>query len=652
MAATLRVPTIFTAVDKISSIVKNMSRNVQGFTNKVQAGVGKANRLFNKLTPSIGSAGKELLSFVSAAGIAAGFFAGLQFSTKAIMDYEDAVASFRTIVSDLNNTEFSKFEKAIGIVATKTKKSTVDVAASFENIAGLNAKFAETADGISMVSEAAIILSKASKDDLATSAANLVGIMNQFNLGAEQSNRVINTLAAGQAVGAASITQSAEAYKNFGSVAKNANITLEESMGLIQTLASKMIVGTEAGTGLKAVILRLQAAGYGYKKGVFNINEALETAKGQYDKLKTAKEKDAYLTDLIGANHINTGAIILGNIDTYKDFTKGVTGTSEAQKAASINSNTLRTKIDELKNTWINLITTNDDSNKGLNKAKEIIGWVTNNMQDLIKWIGIGIAVFAGFKAIILATEIVLGVYNIALGVSSALSATASVAVGQNTIALAAYNVTTKIATAATWLWSGAVKAYTAAQWLLNIAMDANPIGLIIIGIAALIAIIVLVIAKYDEWGAALSLFLGPLGLIINIIQSFRRNWDMVVKAFKTGGILGGLKAIGKVLIDAVLMPVQQLLGWLAKIPGMANLATKGVNKIQEMRESLGVNTGEEKVALESPESKQIQINNSNSNSRNSLDVNFNDPFGLVKSTNSRGPLNIPVKTTKTTGLR
>lgn len=242
--------------------------------------------------------------------------------------------------------------------------------------------------------------------------------------------------------------------------------------------------------------------------------------------------------------------------------------------------------------------------------------------------------------------------YNIVLGVSSALSSTASVAVGGNTIALTAYTITSKAATAATWLWSGATKAMTAAQWLLNIAMDANPVGLVILGIGALIGLVALIINKYNEWGAALTLFLGPFGMIINVIQSFRRNWEMVVKAFKTGGIMGALKAIGKVLIDALLMPVQQLLGLLGKIPGMSALAKTGVDKIQEMRESLGVNTGE-KPALTSPAVKQGQATSESINTtRNTLDVNLNDPGGSVKSTSSKGPVKIPVKTTKTSGVR
>ncbi len=57
-----------------------------------------------------------------------------------------------------------------------------------------------------------------------------------------------------------------------------------------------------------------------------------------------------------------------------------------------------------------------------------------------------------------------------------------------------------KLAMVAQTVWSGIVKgatlAWTGVQWLLNAALSANPIGLIIIGIAALIAIIVLIATK------------------------------------------------------------------------------------------------------------------------------------------------------------
>ncbi|MFN0254508.1 phage tail tape measure protein [Pedobacter ureilyticus] len=635
MAATVKVPTIFSAVDKVSTIVKRMSRNVRSFASTVSSGIAKSNRWFKKLTPSISEAGNELLSYAKSAAIAGGIIAGISFSANAVTDYEQNVASFRTIVSDLSSKDFSVYKKEVGDVATATKASTIEVVQSFEKIAGLNAKFAETSTGIGQVSKAAITLAKASGDELGTSAENLVGIMNQFSLGADQANRTINVLAAGQAVGAASISQTSEAFKNFGSVASGANMSLEQSVGLIQTLGKFSIFGAEAGTKLRGVTLKLQQAGAGYASGQFQINDALAQVSKKYNKLTSQRAKDAFMLKLFGAENISVGKTLLSNIALFKEYTDGVSGTTEAQKAAAINSDTVNKKLEEMKNKWVNIITTSDQAESSLTNAKTAMGYVTDNMEAIIS-IGSKILLFfAAWKAIIIANSIAMGAYNIALGINGAVTGIVSIAVGKSNIALKAYQITTKAVTAAQWLW--------------NVAMTANPIGLIIVGIAALIAIVVVVIQKWDEWGAAFSLVMGPLGIVISLIQSFRRNWDMITKAFKEGGILEGLKAIGKVILDALLQPFEQLLGIIAKVTGFkwAENAAAGLNKF---RAEMGVSM-EAKPALGTPQQKAEELKSQNPQT-NTLDVNFNDPDNRVKSTSMKGPLAIPVKVTSTNGKR
>lgn len=142
-------------------------------------------------------------------------------------------------------------------------------------------------------------------------------------------------------------------------------------------------------------------------------------------------------------------------------------------------------------------------------------------------------------------------------------------------------------------------KAWQVAQTIMNVILTANPIGIIIVAVAALVGLIATVIAKWDEWGAAIAVFMGPLGLVISMVQSFRANWDSVVKAFKTDGILGGLKRIGQVLLDAMLKPVQTLLEILAKIPGLGHLAEGGAKKIAEIRKNLDTIPDSEKAKSE-----------------------------------------------------
>ncbi len=583
MGAALKVPTVFTAVNAVSAVVKTIANDAGTAASRIGKGFNEANKSVNGMLAPLNKLTAGLFSFLSTAALVAAITAGVWFSVDSIKEYEKAVASFRTIVSDLSDRDFAKYKNAIGAVATETKKSTIEVAQSFEKIAGLNADFAKTAAGLSAVSAAAITLSKASGADLGPSAENLVGIMNQFDLAANQANRTINVLAAGQAVGAASISQTSEAFVNAGSTLSGANVSLEQSVALIQTLGRYSIFGAEAGTKLRGAISKLQGANVGYKSGQFQINDALVDMKAKLDKLKTAKAKDAMLTKVFGLENVTAGRILLANIDTYKQFTASVTGTQEAQKAAAINSNTLGTRLDELKAKWVNLITTNEQSNAALDTAKGALAFVAHNLGTIVTIIGTAIGLYTAYTALNWGLTAVTWAYNVAAGVRQALDMASLVCTNKSIVAQKAYMLTTKAITAAIWLWE-------AAQTGLNIVMAMNPIGLIVAAVIALIALTVVVIKKWNEWGAALTLILGPFGLLISLVQSFRNNWDNITKAFKEGGIIAGIKAIGATIFDAILYPIQQSLQLLGKIPGLG-IANTGAAAIKDFRAGMGINT-------------------------------------------------------------
>jgi len=175
-----------------------------------------------------------------------------------------------------------------------------------------------------------------------------------------------------------------------------------------------------------------------------------------------------------------------------------------------------------------------------------------------------------------------------------------------------------------------------AAQWAWNAAMTANPIGLIIAAIVALIAIIVICVKNWDkitdalknawEWVkktasmiweglcnafiklkqyvsensekvfAFIAIFSGPFAIILSVIKELRENWGAIVDAFKTEGIIAGFKKLGGVILSAVLAPIQGLLEVLAKIPGVNKLLGPAVDKIKSFREELKGNGIETEV--------------------------------------------------------
>lgn len=97
------------------------------------------------------------------------------------------------------------------------------------------------------------------------------------------------------------------------------------------------------------------------------------------------------------------------------------------------------------------------------------------------------------------------------------------------TAALVTYQVVTGLITVATGLW-------TAAQWLLNAALTANPVGLIIAGVVALIALIAFLIIKIDGWGDTWD---NVIKLCTLVFDSFKANlqlkWLQVQDFFMKG---------------------------------------------------------------------------------------------------------------------
>ncbi len=179
------------------------------------------------------------------------------------------------------------------------------------------------------------------------------------------------------------------------------------------------------------------------------------------------------------------------------------------------------------------------------------------------------------------------------------------------------------------------------AQWLLNAAMSANPIGLIIIGIAALIALIVLVVKHWNEWGAAMTVLMGPMGQVIAIFKAIYDGWDRIKKAFQDDGLLAGLRALGEVLLSGLLYPIQQLLELIEKLPLIGEAAGRGAAAIKEFRQGLN--------QPEAPNRAEVEGAQYNYSGR--LDI-FGVPQGSLFTQKSSGanPIKVNIMGTQTAG--
>jgi Phage-related minor tail protein len=176
---------------------------------------------------------------------------------------------------------------------------------------------------------------------------------------------------------------------------------------------------------------------------------------------------------------------------------------------------------------------------------------------------------------------------------ASGISTAAQVAASWTKAGLAAAGAAVKMVAVKTaeLAVAAATKVWTAVQWLLDVALNANPIGLVVIAIAALVAGIIYCYMHFktfrdivngvfswlgsavvavigfvaNHWRLIIAIIGGPLGLAVAVVSKYwRQIWNFIISA-----VNGILRAIG----------------WLNAIPGrvagwFGQMATQAANKV------------------------------------------------------------------------
>ncbi|MBN1172126.1 MAG: phage tail tape measure protein, partial [Micromonosporaceae bacterium] len=177
--------------------------------------------------------------------------------------------------------------------------------------------------------------------------------------------------------------------------------------------------------------------------------------------------------------------------------------------------------------------------------------------KDVVTGVVIGLGVFA---AAVGTARAAIAVYNGAMMIAKVSTAAWTAATKGAVAAKAAFTAATNagiitqarsaaamVASKAAMLASAvATNVAAAAQWLLNVAMSANPLGLIIIAVIALVGVFILLWNKCDWfrnfWIAAWDMIKGAIGAVWNWVKD---NWPLLL-AIITGPIGLAVLAITK----------------------------------------------------------------------------------------------------------
>lgn len=627
----MRIPTTFTAVDKFSSVVKNMTAGVSNFSKKTSASIDRFNRKANNAANGMAIAG----------GAITGAF-GLAVNSSS--NFEKSMSNVSTLV-DTNSESMEQMSKDV-LKLSKTLPVPIEELTS--SLYDIRSAGISSSDAMATL-ETSAKLAKAGLSTTGEATNILTSAMNAFASEGMSSDQIANLLFKTVKAGKTNMAELSQAFGANAGTIQSAGVSLADFQAATAALTTTGTPAAQVQNQLRAAIVKLKKPtsemtkifkGLGVStdkdliKKYGTLGNAFQAIQSEADKTGISMAKALGSSEALAA----TTALLGAQNDAYTSTLKDMqSGTDELTGAFSKQLDTTSSKLQIAKNNMERLSITvgtqvapilSDLVDTIIPVVSRFTQWISANpkLTKGIALLGVGLLALSG---------IIKGVTIVTQAVSIAMQLWGS----KQTILA----VKTKALSIATKLWAGA-------QWLLNLAMTANPIGLIIAAIVVVIGLVALAIAKWDSWGQALLVFMGPLGWIINLIMTLRKHWQSILDAFKADGMIAGFKRLGAVILDAVLSPIQKMLELIGKIPGVGKLIGPAISGIDALRDKLDLNVdAESPEAIKSPEETQNE-NMKNIGLNGNVNLNIKDSGNNVESADANFGAGIMPKISTTQG--
>ncbi len=402
---------------------------------------------------------------------------------------------------------------------TKFSASEAADALGYMALAGWDAETSASALG------GVLNLAAASGMDLAAASDMVTDYMSAFNMEAKDSAYFADLLAYAQGNANTTAQGLGEAFKNSAANMNAAGQDIETTVALLSMMANQGLKGSEAGTALTAVMRDMTAK---MDEGAIKIGEtsvAVMDANGNY--------RD--MTDIL--NDVEAATNGMG--DAERATALQSTFTSDSIKGLNLILNAGVGEAAKFEEQLRNSSGAASDMSKIMND--NLNGDLTNLGSKLE---GVQIAIYEKFEPAlrdgVKVLDDLLDAINFVVEHSTEFIAALG-AMAAGVAAYVAYTTALKVMTEGWKSLTIVTKAQTAAQWLLNAAMSANPIGLVIAAIAALVAAFVILWNKSEGfrnfWIGLWEKIMNAVQPVIDfikgafdaIISFFENNWQSIL---------------------------------------------------------------------------------------------------------------------------
>lgn len=355
----------------IRAKVGNLRSGLTKAERSVKASTGKMNKSLSTLS---GSATK--LGGLFGTGLDLAAFAGVaKAAIRTMIDFNRTMSEVSALTGATGRDLAFIRQKALEFGRTTTVAAR-DVAEAFKLMASAKPDLLANVEALAATTREAITLRDAAGIELSDAIRTLGASLNQFSADADQANRFINVLAAGAKFGASEIADTANALRDSGTVAAAAGISFEELNASIQLLASISLKGSQAGTQLRNVILRLQ-------KGADETNPKIVGLQQALLNLGKQSLSAGELMDLFGLESFVAAQQLIAQATALGVLTEKLTDTKTASEQAATNMDNLSGDVDKLGTAFSGLgIKIAEGTGGGLRQATQALEDFVNKLND------------------------------------------------------------------------------------------------------------------------------------------------------------------------------------------------------------------------------------------------------------------------------
>lgn len=434
---------------KAEGKVVSFKEKFKDMTDKSVENAEKLSQKMDKLGDGLEKAG-SVVNKGSAA--AAAVLAG------SVASYKDLDNGYDIIVKKTGATG-EVFESLKQTADSLFSNSTFDMTDIGNAIGEVNTRFGYTDEKLRAASESYLQFAKINDADVSDSIAKTARIMQAWDISAENIPDLLGIISAkGQETGV-SVDSLMDKVLDNNSVFKEMDLSLEESIGLMAEFERNGVNDSTALAALKAAVKNSAKEGVSLSDALKNNVNDIKNAESETEALQKATELFGTKGAAEMATAIKEGRInfddLSGSMYDYKDTVKSTyEGTLDPLEESKIGLNNLKLAGAEL-------------ANVALKEGEPLIEDVIDGIKGVTDWLK---------KLTPEQKKTLAKTIEIVAVAGPAVTLAGKAAKGIGGIASAATKVVPKLISA------------TAAQGGLNAAMDANPVGAVVLGITALIA--------------------------------------------------------------------------------------------------------------------------------------------------------------------